>query len=145
MKNTKALDKIKKQNGALVRATHIIQAVSKVGFQWPNLTGPLKKVEEELAELKFELKAKKPSPAKIESELGDLLFTICNLAYMLKIPPEQGLHKMLDRFSRRFNYVEKCVKKSGHKWNEFSLADLDYFWDQAKKNEKIKKHKSRRT
>jgi uncharacterized protein YabN with tetrapyrrole methylase and pyrophosphatase domain len=62
MKNTKALDKIKKRNSALVRADHIIKVVSNVGFQWPNLIGPLKKVEEELAELKYELKAKKPSP-----------------------------------------------------------------------------------
>ena len=136
----------RKKSSALVRAQTMIELVSRVGFQWPNLVGPLQKVEEELAELKAELQRKKPNLARIESELGDFLFTICNIAYFFRLSPEKSLHKMLHRFERRFNFVEKSVLKSGRSWRDLSFAELDQFWDEAKKEEKLKaKRKGRRT
>lgn len=140
-KKKSALDGVPKSLPALQRCEKVIDKVSKVGFQWPNAQGPLAKVEEETRELRAEVEAyeKAPTPerrVKIEEELGDLLFTVCNVAYLMKVRPEDALRTMLGRFERRFRYVEEKLDAQGKAPGTSSLAEMDVLWDEAKKNER---------
>jgi tetrapyrrole methylase family protein/MazG family protein len=136
---------------ALARANKVISKVSKVGFQWPDLKGPLDKMREELGEFEEEVRAAGVSlnresaaklPAgvrqKLEGELGDLLFTVANVAYFLSIDPEDALRSMLSRFENRFRSVETGAKARGRRLEEMSLPEMDELWDAAKKAEKKK-------
>lgn len=125
-----ALDDIPLSLPALSKSTKIIKRVSKAGFQWPNLDGPLEKVREELSELIEALETKEEK--KIKSELGDLLFCLSNVAFFLNLDAEEALREMLNRFSKRFRHVEKEVQKTGRAMESFSLDELDEFWKQAK-------------
>ncbi len=76
-------------------------------------------------------------PVKIENELGDVLFSIVNLARLLGVEPESALTGTSVKFTRRFNYVEKMARLSGRDLLSFSLSELDKWWEDAKKLEKI--------
>jgi tetrapyrrole methylase family protein/MazG family protein len=130
---------------ALQKSLKVIEKVSKVGFQWPSLEGPLGKVHEELAEFLAELEKAGPAAAltrdsaiepklksKLEAELGDLLFTLANVAYFLHLNPEDALRSMLLRFEQRFRHVEKRAKESGQKLEDLSLEEMDRYWEEAK-------------
>ncbi len=145
-KNRKTLDGIPEGLPALQRAQKVIEKVSKVGFQWENLGGPWEKLGEEIRELKAEIEKvgpvekltrkgleNAPNKEKIENELGDLLFSIANISHFLHVNSEDALRSMLERFTKRFQHVESSVKASGKNWKEFSLEELDRFWDEAKK------------
>lgn len=133
---------------ALQRSLKVIEKVSKVGFQWPDLKGPLDKVREEVAELEAEIAklgptsrdatAKLPpeTKRKLEGELGDLLFTVSNVAHFLHLNPEDALRSMLARFEGRFRSVEQGAKAKGRKLEEMSLAEMDELWDEAKRRER---------
>jgi tetrapyrrole methylase family protein/MazG family protein len=134
---------------ALQRSLKVIEKVSKVGFQWPDLKGPLEKMREELGEFEAELQKagsdldrdrSRNLPGelrqKLESELGDLLFTVANVAYFLHINPEDALRSMLSRFEGRFRRVESGAKAAGRKLDDMSLEEMDRLWDQAKREEK---------
>jgi tetrapyrrole methylase family protein/MazG family protein len=130
---------------ALARSLKVIEKVSKVGFQWPNAEGPVGKIHEELGEFLAELE-KVGSPAsitrstavdpalrtKLESELGDLLFTLANISHFLRLNPEDALRSMLARFEKRFRHVEKRARETGRKLEEMSLEEMDAFWLEAK-------------
>lgn len=143
-----ALDGIPPALPALQRSLKVIEKVSKVGFQWPDLKGPLDKVREEAAELEAEIAklgptdrgatAKLPPEAKqkLEAELGDLLFTVSNVAHFLHLNPEDALRSMLARFEGRFRSVEKGAKAQGRRLEEMTLAEMDVLWDEAKKRER---------
>jgi tetrapyrrole methylase family protein / MazG family protein len=136
-----ALDDIPPALPALQKAEKVIERVSKHGFQWPNLEGPLEKVAEELAEFAQEIQDWQLAPSeqkkqKLEAELGDVLFSLCNVAYFLKLNPEASLRSMLNRFEKRFRHVEDEVKKSGKEMKKCTLEELDVFWNQAKALEK---------
>jgi tetrapyrrole methylase family protein/MazG family protein len=122
---------------ALQHSLKLIEKVSKVGFQWPDLEGPLEKVREELGEFlteveKFTSGKSDDKSAKLESELGDLFFSLANVAFFLKVNPEDALRMMLGRFEKRFRHVEKRAKEEGRKLQEMSLAEMDLFWNEAK-------------
>lgn len=130
---------------ALQKASKIIEKVTRVGFQWPNLKGPLEKLNEELEEFTTELKKIGPPEKittqmqisddfrkKIESEMGDLLFSIANIAHFLAINPEDSLRTMLKRFELRFKHIEASAKKAGKKLEEMSLEEMDQYWIEAK-------------
>ncbi|MGA8943824.1 MAG: MazG nucleotide pyrophosphohydrolase domain-containing protein, partial [Thermoactinomyces sp.] len=104
---------------------------AKVGFDWENPTEVLQKVREELKEL---VEAK--SQAEKEEELGDVLFALVNFSRFIGVQPELALIGACYKFERRFRYVEGKVKMSGKKWEDFSLAELDAWWDEAKRLEK---------
>lgn len=142
------LDGIPPALPALQRGLKVIEKVSGVGFQWPDISGPLEKVEEELGEFRAELgklgpatsvKRERPLPAelkdKLEAELGDLLFSLANVAYFLNLNPEDALRSMLGRFERRFRYVEKRAKETGRELKKMSLEEMDELWDEAKRRE----------
>lgn len=143
------LDGVPKGLPALQRAGRVIEKVTKVGFQWPDLAGPLDKMDEEFAELKVELAklreatdAKKPEAdlaplrERVSSELGDVFFCLANVAHLLKIQPEDTLRAQLSRFEGRFKHIERRLKEQGRTPDQASLEEMDVFWDEAKKMEK---------
>jgi len=133
-----SLDNIPNALPALQKAEKVISRVTKEGFQWPDLKGPLDKVAEELSELAEEISKKNRQKEKIEAELGDLFFSLCNVAYFLEISPESALRNMLSRFEKRFRFVEDSIKKTGRKIKDASLEEMDIYWTLAKKIEKNK-------
>jgi MazG family protein len=136
-------DSIPKGTAPLPRTMKVISKVSRVGFQWPDLEGPLEKLEEEVRELRMALKARQENPESgteaIESELGDLLFCACNIAHFMKLDPEAALRGTLRRFESRFRHVEKRLLESGRKPGEAPLEEMDRHWDEAKLLEKEEK------
>lgn len=127
------LDGVPKNLPALVEAEKIGSKATGVGFEWPTVDGVLEKLQEEAAEL---VEAREnASDEEIEHEIGDLLFTVVNLARFLKVDPEQALRKANARFRRRFEYIERAVAGSGETMQETSLERMDELWTQAKRGE----------
>ena len=130
---------------ALHKALKVLNRVTRVGFQWDNLKEPFEKVEEEVSELKAELdKIENPKSIdssqlkKIEAEIGDVLFTVSNIAYLTGVNPEDALRTTLNRFESRFRFVEKSVKESGKKMTDVDLSEMNRHWDKAKELERSK-------
>jgi len=132
-----ALEGIPKGLPALMRAEKTIEKVTKVGFQWPDVEGPLGKLEEEIRELSTAIRAGEKKA--IEEEIGDLLFSVCNVAFMTKTKPEEALRAFLAKFERRFRFVEDSFRTQGKKMEGSSLEEMDRYWDLAKKKEKESK------
>tara|TARA_B100000945_G_scaffold311295_1_gene304334 strand:- start:196 stop:969 length:774 start_codon:yes stop_codon:yes gene_type:complete len=126
------LEGVPKTLPALVKAYRVQEKASSVGFDWDDIDGVLNKVEEELEELRIELSKKKID--NIESEFGDLLFSLINYARFLKINPENALEKTNKKFMKRFKYIESGANKVGKKINELSKEEFDFFWQKAKSN-----------
>ena len=128
------LDSVPRNLPALVEAEKISKKAAGVGFEWPSIDGVIEKLEEEAAEL---VRARENrNAAEIEHEVGDLLFTVVNLARFLKIDPEQALRKTNSRFRSRFGHVEEKVKQSGSTFAETPLERLEVLWGEAKQAEK---------
>ena len=121
---------IPKSAPALVKAFRFGEKAAGVGFDWENADDVMDKVKEELAEIEVEIKS--GDNGKLETEIGDLLFAIASLARKKDINPEQALNKTLDKFKKRFNHIEDCVKKSGKPFADFTLDELEAFWQEAK-------------
>ncbi|MHB8111282.1 MAG: nucleoside triphosphate pyrophosphohydrolase [Syntrophorhabdaceae bacterium] len=112
---------------ALLRANIITKRAAKVGFDWQKIDDVYSKMDEEIAELKdAQLTGDK---AHIRSEIGDLLFTIVNIARFLSVDPEDALRSTSDKFIRRFSYIEKNtdIRKA-------TLETMDKLWDESKEN-----------
>ena len=118
---------------ALLRAYRVGQKASNAGFDWPDLAGPIEKIDEELAEFRETLTGE--DRQRQEEELGDLLFAIVNVARKLKIEPELALRGTVERFQSRFQVVEQGLSAAGRSLAEASLAEMDALWDEAKANE----------
>ncbi|HAH70071.1 MAG TPA: nucleoside triphosphate pyrophosphohydrolase [Synergistaceae bacterium] len=120
----------------LLRAYRIQERAAKVGFDWPkgDPSPVIAKVEEELNELKDNITNGAVREAT-EEELGDLLFAVANLSRHLKADPETTLHKACVKFSDRFRIVEAEVAVSGREWSDFTLDELEGFWQKAKRQE----------
>ena len=128
------LDGVTQGLPALLRAYKLQGKAAKVGFDWPDTIGVWNKVQEELGELQEALAGGDKQAA--ENELGDVLFAIVNYARHHKIEPEVALNGTNNRFAKRFAHVEACVEASGKNWQDFTLEELDSFWDEAKAAEK---------
>lgn len=128
------LDGVTQGLPALLRAYKLQSKAAKVGFDWPDVKGVWDKVQEELVELQEALAS--GDRAAAENELGDVLFALVNYARHQKIEPEVALNGTNNRFAKRFAHVESCVEASGKAWQDFSLDELDQFWDEAKRLEK---------
>ncbi|MBN1290425.1 MAG: nucleoside triphosphate pyrophosphohydrolase [Candidatus Latescibacteria bacterium] len=128
------LDGLPKSLPALIKARRIQEKVSRVGFDWERTEEVMLKVDEELNELKEANLAQ--NKAAIEEELGDLLFAIANLARFVSLCPEDALRKTIDKFQRRFQYIESELPKRGMKLGEASLEEMDKLWDEVKKEER---------
>lgn len=129
-KEASILDGVPRGLPTLQRASRVIEKVTKVGFQWKDLEGPIEKLEEELAELKAELRS--GDKKKIEEELGDLLFSLSNVSYLMKLNPEDALRATLRKFERRFKHVELKLKEKGKTPEQSTLEEMDGFWNEAK-------------
>ncbi len=116
---------------AIVKANRIQEKVRGVGFDWEDRTQVWDKVLEELSELKVEAENKEPE--MIESELGDLLFSIINASRLYGIDPEAALEKTNRKFIRRFNYLEKETIVKGKSLHDMSLDEMNEIWEEAKK------------
>jgi len=127
------LDGIPKGLPALMFAAEVSKKVVKVGFEWEHFDDVLAKLDEEIAELKAELASSTPDQEKIASELGDLLFTVVQVARWQKIDAEDALRTMLSRFTRRFRYIEDRANEQGRALTELTLAEMDALWDEAKR------------
>lgn len=114
---------------ALLRSYVISRRASRMGFDWESVDGIYEKIEEELRELREAEKG--ADQAHLEEELGDLLFTIANLARFHGIDPEGALRVTIEKFVRRFAYVEKNIDKAHQ-----SLKAMDELWNEVKRLEK---------
>lgn len=121
---------IPKSAPALIKAFRFGEKAGGVGFDWENASDVLDKVKEELAEIEAEIKS--GDNDKLESEIGDMLFALASLARKKDINPEQALNKTLEKFKKRFNHIEDCVRQSGKPFADFTLDELEAFWQQAK-------------
>lgn len=117
----------------LMQAFDIQKQASKVGFDWNEVSPAWEKVLEELDEFKAEWNKDETDNQAMESEFGDLLFACVNVARLLKINPEEALHQTNQKFRKRFLFVTKSVRESGKVWSDFTLEELDEFWEEAKR------------
>jgi XTP/dITP diphosphohydrolase len=132
--NKSTLSGVPKSLPALVKSMRIQEKVRGAGFDWDNKQQVWAKVEEELQELKEEfVNPEKIDEQKAESELGDLLFSIINFARFLKINPEDALEKTNKKFIQRFQCMEKLIQEDKKILNEMTLAEMDQYWEKAKK------------
>ncbi|MCX5752475.1 MAG: nucleoside triphosphate pyrophosphohydrolase, partial [Candidatus Krumholzibacteria bacterium] len=114
----------------LRRAAAVQREAAGVGFDWPDCAGILDKLREEMDELATELR--RGSRARIKDEVGDILFTVVNVARYLKVDPESVLEGATEKFVGRFNEVERRAKRSGRKLSSMSLAEMEHLWQKSK-------------
>lgn len=124
------LDGIPRALPALMEGLKISQKVAKKGFEWPDFDQVLEKFHEETAEL-AEARAH-GSQDEIEDELGDLLFTVVNMARWLKVDPEQALRRTNAKFRARFAHVEQSLAAQGKTLEQSTLEEMETLWQQAK-------------
>ncbi len=122
------LDNITTTLPALMQAEKVQAKAARVGFDWDHIDQVWKKVSEEIEEL-HEAKGQDD----ITEEIGDVLFAVVNLARFLKVDCELALLQTVQKFKRRFRYIEKKVRVSGKEFSQFTLQELDGFWEEAKK------------
>lgn len=115
---------------ALLRAYRVGAKASRVGFDWINAEGVLEKIREEWKELTESI-ARRSLP-DVEEELGDLFFSMAQLARFLKVNPEEALRKCTQKFQRRFRWMEKKIQEAGKTFSEYSPQELEELWNQAK-------------
>lgn len=120
---------------ALLRAAKLQKKAGKVGFDWPDVTGVLDKIEEELAEVKAELPpvGGEVTPA-LEAEVGDLLFVVVNLARKLGMDPEVALEGTNVKFEKRFAAMEQELRERGSSLEEASLDEMEEGWVRVKES-----------
>ena len=116
---------------ALVKAQRIQDKVAGVGFDWEAPEQVEEKVQEEWNELKAEIE--KGDQDAMEAEFGDLLFSLINYARFLKINPDTALERTNQKFTKRFSYLEAKAQALGKSLHEMTLAEMDVFWEEAKK------------
>ena len=127
---------------ALLRAYQTQIRAARAGFDWPEgpegLTEVFAKVEEEIAELREAISnagSTTQPTTEMAAELGDLLFSLVNLARRLKVNPEEALRQTTNRFTARFHFIEQQALQSGRAVNDLSLAEMDHYWEEAKRLE----------
>jgi MazG family protein len=125
------LDDVLRSLPALVEAFKISKKAAAAGFEWPEIGGVVEKIQEEAAELAQVREAL--SPEEIEHEMGDMLFTLVNLARFLSVDPEQALRKANSRFRERFAYIEKQLSAGGLSLEDAGLDRLEELWQEGKR------------
>lgn len=122
---------------ALLKAVRMTSRAADLGFDWERDADVLVKLDEEVAEFKAELTAPGGErKERVESEIGDLLFTVVNVARRHGVDPEGALQRTNEKFRRRFEEVARRVRTAGKDVKETPLADLDALWDQVKSEER---------
>lgn len=127
---TEGLTRIPNHLPALIKAEKIQKKAALVGFDWDNINDVYKKIEEEYKELLDE--CKEGNIKYIKEELGDLLFSIVNLARFLKVDPEEALNLTNNKFIKRFKFIEDNAINSGKSLESMTLEEMDKLWERAK-------------
>jgi len=125
-----AIGGVPKSLPALMRAAEISKRAARTGFEWPDAGAVLDKLREETAEL--EQARASGDVEKVKSEIGDLLFTLVNIARWSKVDPEEALREMLGRFEVRFALIEARARASGRSVAELTIGEMDEIWNEAK-------------
>lgn len=134
--NTSVLGGVPKSLPALIKAMRIQEKARGVGFDWEEKYQVWEKVEEEMQEFKEAFNAADDTEMDKErasGEFGDLLFSLINYARFIEINPEEALERTNLKFIKRFQYLEKAAKESGKMIEEMTLAEMDVYWEEAKK------------
>lgn len=134
--NKSVLEGVPQSLPALVKAVRIQDKARGVGFDWERKEQVWEKVEEEMQEFKneFNVSAEKPiNQEKALAEFGDLLFSLVNYSRFINIDPEEALERTNKKFIKRFQYLETESQKDGKKMGEMTLAEMDTYWERAKK------------
>lgn len=121
---------------AIIKAMRIQEKARGVGFDWEEKNQVWEKVEEEMQEFKAEFNAGRPEEINLEKakgEFGDLLFSLINYARFIDINPEEALERTNLKFIKRFQYLENAAKEAGRKIEDMTLAEMDVYWEEAKK------------
>ncbi|TXE13947.1 nucleoside triphosphate pyrophosphohydrolase [Seonamhaeicola algicola] len=125
------LQGVPKSLPALVKANRIQEKVAGVGFDWEEPEQVWEKVQEELQEFKHEIQTQNQDA--MESEFGDVLFSMVNYARFLNINPENALERTNKKFTKRFQYLEEKAKSLNKNLKDMTLSEMDIFWEEAKK------------
>jgi nucleoside triphosphate diphosphatase len=120
---------------ALLHARKVQRRAASVGFEYPDTAGALADLEDELAELRYELTENRPTEQRRADELGDVLFACVNVARRLGVDPELELRRATGRFVARVEAAERLAAAEGHDWAKLPLADQDRYFDLAKETE----------
>lgn len=115
---------------ALWRAEKIQKKAKKVGFDWPNVVGAVEKLHEEIAE--YGQAAREMNTASVEEELGDILFSVVNIARFEGVDPEAALHRSCEKFIRRFAALEDAAGERGRELSEMSLDEMEQLYQRVK-------------
>ena len=128
------LDGVPRELPALLRAHRLQEKASRVGFDWKEAREVVRKVEEELGELRAAMDSEQPE--RMEAELGDLLFSLVNLSRFIAVNPEEALRKTIARFIARFQYIEEELAHRGRTPGQVTLDEMDALWAEAKAKER---------
>lgn len=124
------MDGVPKSMPSLVKAVRIQDKARGVGFDWEKKEQVWEKVQEEMEEFHHEAKL---GSEKMEDEFGDVLFSLINYARFVNINPEDALEKTNRKFLKRFRFLEAAAKKNGKDLSDMTLAEMDVYWEKAKK------------
>ena len=130
------LDGVIRALPALMRAQKLQRRAARVGFDWPDHRGPLEKVREEAAEIEAALGENPVDRDKLQEEIGDLLFSVVNLARHLDVDAEQALNRANEKFRQRFRYIETGLANAGRDIESSDPEALERLWEQSKQNER---------
>ncbi len=131
-----ALDGVARALPALMRAEKLQRRAAKVGFDWPDVSGALAKVDEERQEIGAELQDGGRDQHRLAEEVGDLLFACVNVARLLRVDAETALARANDKFERRFCAIEAELHARGRRPETSSLEEMDDIWEQVKRRER---------
>lgn len=126
------LEGVPKSLPALVKASRIQDKAASAGFDWDRSEQVFEKVQEEIEELHEEVKSGEQS--RIESEFGDVLFSLINYARFIKVDPESALETTNKKFIKRFQYLETEANKNGESLKDMTLPQMDVYWNASKKH-----------
>jgi len=132
-KKSSAIGNLNKALPALSLARRIQENAAAVGFDWPDVSGAMEKVREEVRELEEAIQ--RENLGSVEEELGDLLFAVVNVARFSGVDPELALRRAVEKFANRFAMVEDFAKKRGLELKKMTLEQLDALWEEAKGGE----------
>jgi MazG family protein len=130
------LEGVPKLLPALQRAHRLQEKAAKVGFDWEKKEDVWKKVIEEIEEM--HKSEKMENREELENEIGDVFFALVNYSRFLGVNPENALRGTNEKFINRFNYIEDMINESGRKINECNLEEMDKYWEESKKLNKLK-------
>jgi MazG family protein len=125
------LDGVAQALPALMRSTKLQKRAADVGFDWPDIQGPIEKIREELEEVQAEI-GSADSQERLEAEIGDLLFSCVNLARHAKVDAETALRRANQTFESRYRAMESMLRAKQQKMQELGLEEMEELWQQAK-------------